>query len=73
MKTLYQTLHAFVMGSLLAGLFGFAVMLWVIAAGKGSAAAANAAGQICVLSFSAFVLAIFFGMWGASIKEESNQ
>lgn len=73
MKTLIETLHVFVMGSLLAGLFGFAVMLWVIAAGKGSAAAANAAGQICVLSLSAFVLAIFFGLCGLYVKEESNQ
>ena len=73
MKTLIETLHAFVMGSIIAGLFGFAVMLWVIAAGKGSAAAANAASQICVLSFSAFVLAIFFGLWGAFVKEELSQ
>ena len=73
METLSKTLTAFGMGSIVAGLFGFAVMLWVIAAGKGSAAAANAAGQICVLSLSAFVLAIFFGMWGALIKEEANQ
>ena len=73
MKTLSKTLTAFGMGSIVAGLFGFAVMLWVIAAGQGSAAAANAASQICVLSLSAFVLAIFFGIWGAFIKEEANQ
>ena len=73
MKTLYQTLHAFVMGSLIAALFGFGCAIWVIAAGQGSAAAATAAGQIVVLSLSGAVLAIFFSLWGALIKSESNQ
>lgn len=73
MKTLYQTLHAFVMGSLIAGLFGFGCALWVIAAGQGSAAASDGAAQIVVLSLIGFALAIFFSLWGALIKSESNQ
>lgn len=73
MKTLYQTLHAFVMGSLLAALFGFACALWVIAAGQGSAAAANAASQIVVLSLSSIVLAIFFGLWSSLAEVEPNK
>jgi hypothetical protein len=73
MKTLTETLHAFAMGSLLAALFGFGSALWVIAAGQGSAAAANAAGLIVVLSLSGAVMAIFFKLCSAFVNEESNQ
>ena len=73
MKTLIETLYAFCIGSLIAGLFGFAVMLWVIGSGKGDAASALAASQICRLSLSAFVLAIFFGLWSSLADEEPNQ
>ena len=73
MKTLIETLYAFSMGSLIAGLFGFAVMLWVIGSGRGDAAAATAANQICVLSLSAFVLAIFFGLWSSLAEVEPNK
>lgn len=73
MKTLVETLHTFAMGSLLAALFGFGSALWVIAAGQGGAAAANAAGQIVVLSLSGAVLGIFFKLCSLFVSEESNQ
>ena len=73
MKTLAETLHTFAMGSIIAGLFGFGCALWVIAAGQEGAAAANAAGQIVVLSLAGFTLAIFFKLCSAFVNEEPNQ